>query len=212
MYEFEDLPLSPIEPATNVLVAGPAMSGTRDLFLQMIAPTADANEGAIAVSTGKDATRVYEQLTATAGSIDGQQLGVVDCVSHQRRVEADGPNLRSVSSPRDLTGIGMELTDLYESFFERDVRRIRTGLDSISTLLMYADLQTVFRFLHVFTGRISTADSLGVFVIDPTSHDEQTTQTLSQLYDGRIDVREGDDGPELRVRGLMDQPADWTQF
>jgi len=25
---------------------------------------------------------------------------------------------------------------------------------SLSTLLMYSDLQTVFRFLHVFTGRI----------------------------------------------------------
>ncbi len=211
MYEFEDLPLSPIEPATNVLVAGPAMSGTRDLFVRMLAPPAGSDDGTVVVSTGENADELYEQF-GTTGSVDRQHFGVVDCVSRSRGVAVDGQNVATVTSPGDLTGVGIELTDLYESFFERGVRRLRTGLDSISTLLMYADLQPLFRFLHVFTGRISTADSLGVFVVDPTSHDDRTTQTISQLYDARIDVREGDRGPELRVQGLADQPTDWTPF
>lgn len=212
MYEFEDLPLSPIEPATNVLVAGPAMSGTRNLFVRMLAPPADSGEGTIVVSAGTNADRLFEQFRTVGGPVDGRRFGVVDCGGHLQAPDADGPTVATVSSPGDLTGIGMELTDLYESFYDRGVRRLRTGLNSISTLLMYADLQPLFRFLHVFTGRISTADSLGVFVIDPTSHDDRTTRTISQLYDARIDVREGDGGPELRVRGLPGQPTDWTPF
>lgn len=211
MYGFDDLPLSPVEPATNVMVAGDAMSGARELFVNMIAP--DDGEGVIVVSTSKGANDILESIETTAGdSFDRDRVGVVDAVSQQQGRTVEGQNIRAVSSPRDLTGMGMELTTLYESFYEGGVENVRTGLDSISTLLMYAELATVFRFLHVFTGRVSTADGLGVFVLDPSSHEDQTTQTLSQLFDGRIDVREGDDGPELRARGLPDQSKDWQSF
>lgn len=211
MYEFDDLPLSPIEPATNVLVAGPALSGTQELFRRMVTPTGGTDEGTIVVSAGTNAEQLTDQFAATVGEIDGQRFGVVDCVSRQQHVTVERPNVRTVASPRDLTGIGIELTDLYEAFFEREVGRVRTGLDSISTLLMYADLETLFRFLHVFTGRISTADGLGVFVVDPESHDDETTRTIAQLFDGRVDVR-NDGERELRVRGLAGQPTDWTPF
>jgi hypothetical protein len=210
MYEFDDLPLSPIEPATNVLVAGSAMSGARELFLEMLAPGDE--EGVIIISTNTGSEKLFERLEGVGDGVDGQQVGIVDAVSQQQGVAADRANVRTVSSPRDLTGIGMELTDLYESFYGRGITDVRTGLESISTLLMYAELPTVFRFLHVFTGRVSTADGMGVFVVDPSSHDDQTTQTLNQLFDARVDVREGEDGPEFKVQGLSDQPREWTSF
>jgi hypothetical protein len=211
MYEFENLPLSSIEPATNLLISGPAMSGAEELFARMLRPGAD-DEGTIVVSTGTGAGKLYDRFQETAGSIDRRRFGVVDCVSRQQGQSVEGENLRSVSSPRDLTGIGMELSDLYESFYGRGLQGVRTGLESISTLLMYAELSTLFRFLHVFTGRISTADGLGVFVIDPTSHDDQTTGTIFQLFDGRIDVREQEGDRQLRVQGLADQSGEWTTF
>jgi len=64
---------------------------------------------------------------------------------------------------------------------------------------MYADLQTVFRFLHVFTGRIQSVDGLGVFCIDSTSHDDQAMNTLTQLFDGVIRMSE-DEPPEVRLQ------------
>jgi hypothetical protein len=69
---------------------------------------------------------------------------------------------------------------------------------SLSTLLMYSDLQTVFRFLHVFTGRVQSVDGLGLFAIDDSAHDEQTMNTLKQLFDGIVRTRE-DGPPEVRV-------------
>jgi len=69
---------------------------------------------------------------------------------------------------------------------------------------MYSDLQTVFRFLHVFTGRIQSADALGVYVIDSTAHDDQTMNTLKQLFDAVIELEEAADGeePTIRTAGL----------
>lgn len=209
MYEFDDLPLSPVEPGTNLLVAGPAMGGTRELFLRMVAPV-PGEEGVILISTKSDAGSLAEELEANAPSVDTRAVGVVDAAGSQGMAESG--QVRTVSGPSDLTGIGMELTDLYETFVNQGARRVRVGIDSISTLLMYTDVQTIFRFMHVTTGRVSSADGLGVFVIDPSSHDDQTVQTLNQLFDARVDVREGEDGPELRVRGLSDQSKDWQSF
>jgi hypothetical protein len=47
---------------------------------------------------------------------------------------------------------------------------------------------------------VSEAGGLGVCLVDPAMHDERELQTLSRFCDGRVDVREGDDGPELRAQ------------
>jgi len=209
MFEFDDLPLSPVDGGTNLLVAGPAMGGTRELFLRMVAP-APGEEGVILVSTRADAASLVEELRRNAPAVDPRAVGVVDATSGQGDGE-HGP-VRTVSGPSDLTGIGMALTDLYEGFVTRGASRMRVGIDSLSTLLLYTDVQTVFRFVHVATGRVSSADGLGVYAIDPSSHDERTTRTLEQLFDARVDVRAGDAGRELRVRGRSDGPTDWRSF
>jgi hypothetical protein len=84
-------------------------------------------------------------------------------------------------------------------------------VDSISTLLMYSNLETVFRFLHVFTGRIRSIDGLGIFVLDSAMHDEKEYTTLRQLFDGVVEVEADDDGvSRVRVVGLSDNPTEWV--
>ena len=65
---------------------------------------------------------------------------------------------------------------------------------------MYSDLQTVFRFLHVFTGRLQSVDALGLFAIDSTAHDDQTMNTLKQLFDGIVTTHEEGE-PTVRLPG-----------
>ncbi len=114
------------------------------------------------------------------------------------------PRIKYASSPVDMTGIGIKLSEFLQDFYEvRGLSENRVLLHSVSTLLMYSDLQTVFRFLHVFTGRIQSADGLGLYVIDSTAHDDQTMNTLKQLFDGVIQVDESEEeGQHIRTAGL----------
>jgi KaiC/GvpD/RAD55 family RecA-like ATPase len=97
-----------------------------------------------------------------------------------------------------MTGIGIKLSEFLETFYERrGLQENRVLMHSISTLLMYSDLQTVFRFLHVFTGRIQSADGLGLYVVDSSAHDTQTMNTLKQLFDGVIEVDRDDDDEQV---------------
>ncbi|MFC4543780.1 RAD55 family ATPase [Halosolutus amylolyticus] len=207
MYDLADvLPDAELDPGTNVLIAGPPLTGKRRIALDVLAGGADRGDGSIVVTTKDSADKVLEEFAGhvTADSFD---VGVVDCVTKQRGIGTvdDDPRIKYASSPVDMTGIGIKLSEFLQEFYEtRGLTENRVLLHSVSTLLMYSNLQTVFRFLHVFTGRIQSADALGVYVIDSTAHDDQTMNTLKQLFDAVIEVEESDDesDPEIRTAGL----------
>ena len=191
-----------VPPGTNVLVSGPPLSGKRSLCLDILASGVEDDEGAIIVTTKDGADRVLGDFE-TRTPYEDRPVAVVDCVTRQQGVSdvRDDDRIKYTSSPVDMTGIGIKLSEFLQGFYQnRGIERNRVMLHSLSTLLMYADLQTVFRFLHVFTGRVQSVDGLGVFAIDDSAHDDQTMNTLKQLFDGIVTTQE--DGPAtVRLAG-----------
>lgn len=208
MYDLGDVvPETTVDPGTNVLVAGPPLTGKRRLALELLAVGADDGEGAIVVTTKDSARRIVAEYGDLVGDVEAANLGVVDAVTRQQGAsgELDHDWIRYASSPVDMTGIGIRLSELLEEHrVARAIERNRILLYSLSTLLMYADLQTVFRFVHVLTGRTASADALGVYVVDSTAHDDRAMSTLDQLFDGVVHVEQPEVGgePTTRVEGL----------
>jgi len=200
MYDLDDvLPDAEIGPGTNLLISGPPMTGKRRVAFQILARGTENGEGVIVVSTKDGAEKVFDEYDSFAPDIEDAPVGIVDCVTKQQGAGdvEDSAHVKYASSPVDMTGIGIKLSEFLEEFYDgRGVKRNRILLHSISTLLMYSNLQTVFRFLHVFTGRVQSADALGLYVIDSTAHDDQTMNTLKQLFDGVIEVDEDEAGEQ----------------
>jgi hypothetical protein len=139
-----------------------------------------------------------------------ERTAIIDCVGDGT---VDLPAVvESVSGPGDLTGIGIAYSNAAREFEGGGVERVRTGVVSVSTLLSFSDLQTVSRFVHTLVGRIEAVGGIGVLMIDPVTHDDRAVRTIAQFCDGRVDVREGETGGELRVRGIADQPQGWVGF
>lgn len=207
MYDLADvLPDTEVDPGTNVLIAGPPLTGKRKIALDVLASGANDGEGTIIVTTKDSADKVLSEFDGVIDDPDEANVGIVDCVTKQRGIGTveDDPRIKYASSPVDMTGIGIKLSEFLQEFYEvRGLTNNRILLHSVSTLLMYSNLQTVFRFLHVFTGRVQSADALGVYVIDSTAHDDQTMNTLKQLFDAVIEVKEGEGSePKIRTAGL----------
>lgn len=213
-YEFADgIPVNAVAPGTTLFVGGSEINAAETLTLSLVLGGRADGEGAVLLSTNTTATRLLDRCRPSDLG-DPDALGAIDC-SGQQAEDERAAHFATVSSPQDLTGLGIEFSGLYERIYRSDVRKVRVGFVSVSSLLMYNDLRTVFRFLHSLTSRITGVDGLGVFVVDPNAHDAQTTNMLAQLSDGRIEVREPgtDEGDgELRVRGLPDQPTEWTPY
>lgn len=184
-------PLSGTEvtPGTNLLLRGPPLSGKTKLGYELIEAGLANGEGGVIITNKHSAERIRTQQ---GGLFEyDAPLGIVDCVTkHQGQgTITDTDLVQYASSPEDMTGIGIDFSELLEDFYTtRGYTRNRALFASVSTLLMYSNLQTVFRFLHVFTSRIENADALGVFIIQSGAHDEQSMNTLSQLFDGVIET------------------------
>jgi KaiC/GvpD/RAD55 family RecA-like ATPase len=200
MYDLSPALDAEVQAGTNVLISGPPMTGKRSLVFDVLAAGTRVGDAAIVVSTKDGAERVLDDYRERI-DIEGQPVAVVDCVTRQQGVGdvRDDERIKYTSSPVDMTGIGIKLSEFLELFSQdRGIERTRVALHSLSTLLMYSDLQTVFRFLHVFTGRIQSVDGLGLFCIDATAHDDQTMNTLKQLFDGIVRTSE-DAEPNVRL-------------
>jgi KaiC/GvpD/RAD55 family RecA-like ATPase len=181
-----------VPPGTNILLAGPPLTGKRSLGFDILAGGVEADEGAVVVSTKDSAQRVLKEFERRF-DYEGRPVAVIDCVTRQQGISdaTETEQVKYVSAPADMTGIGIKLSELLQDFYgTRGIERNRVMLHSLSTLLMYSDLQTVFKFLHVFTGRIQSVDGLGLFAIDSTAHDDQAMNTLKQLFDGIVTTHE----------------------
>jgi KaiC/GvpD/RAD55 family RecA-like ATPase len=203
MYELGSaLENATVDPGANLLIAGPPLTGKRRVALEVLAEGAAADQGSVIVTTRDSAERVLVDVRSLLEAPDDATVGVVDCVTqHQGRSVQDSETIKYASSPMDMTGIGIKFSEFVEEFYtDRGHTRNRVLLDSLSTLLMYSDLQTVFRFMHVFTSRIENADALGVHVIESTAHDAETMNTMKQLFDGVIETDE-DRGVSVQLPG-----------
>jgi len=197
--EFEN---ESVDAGVNILISGPPLSGKRKLAMEALAHGANDGEGAVVITTRDSSDRVLSDLRALLDDPDSANIGVVDCVTkHQGRSASDNELVRYASSPLDMTGIGIKFSEFVEEFYTgRNVQRNRVVVDSLSALLMYSDLQTVFRFMHVLTSRIEDADAIGFHVIESTAHDQESLNTLKQLFDGVVEV-EADESVTFRLPG-----------
>jgi hypothetical protein len=205
-YTFEGLPLAGVEPGTNILVTGPALGGIRELTMRMLLRR-HSREGTLFIAADVDGRETLSDYEALGGDLDFARVGVVDCT--ENGTDDDGHNVHAVGSPADLTGAGIEFSSLYERIHQNGAGQVRTGVYTLSPFVVYAPAKSVFRFVHTLTGRIRTADGLGVCAIDPAAVDDQTLSSIAQAFDGKVELREVDGQRAVRVRGLSDQPDDW---
>jgi hypothetical protein len=207
-YEFgPSLPLGAVPTGTTLLVTGPSLSRAHALGLQLVL-AGPSSEGRILLAPEGDGGALLAQCRELNSTPDYGRLCLVATEGGD-----DDARTELVGSAGDLAELGLAFSAFYEDLHREGAGRVRTGLVSASALLEATDLRTTFRFLNTVAGRITSADGLGVLVFDPTDYDDRTVGTLSQVADGRVEVRGvGEETPELRVAGLDDQPDEWTAF
>lgn len=103
--------------------------------------------------------------------------------------------VENVATPSNLTGIGVKATPYLTEWSDAVV-----VIDSLSVLLQYADPQILYRFLHVLTTRLQTADARGQFFLDPNLLDDQTVELLKTLFDAVIESDGTEDGWSVLLR------------
>jgi KaiC/GvpD/RAD55 family RecA-like ATPase len=207
--------LKSVAPGASILITGPAMTGKEELMKQILADGAADGDGAIAMTTGGRAEDVIADIESRSDAIEPSGLCGIDCRAESNREQAEldsGAYVHRVAAPSDMTGIGVAVTDCFDRLHDAGFERGRLGLTNLSTMITYADQQTVFKFCHVLSSRLDPADFLGTFTIDSSAHDQQTLQVIKQTFDGVIEIEEREGVRKARVMGVEPDPSEWVEL
>ena len=206
------------EAASNILLLGPSMSYAEQLAYALVKPL--PGEYSIVLSTNERSAEVVDYFKFAG--IDKHFVGVIDAITKSSMPSiADTQRLMFVTSPTDLTGIGIKFSNMIESIFEGTFSEDESGLfpppirfcvNSISTLLMYRMLEVLYQFLHILTAKLKKIEGIGVYVLNNESFDDRTISLIKQLMNLVIEVKvEGNDN-FFRVTGIRSINADWKKF
>lgn len=205
--------VSALPAGTSLLISGPAMMGKQELAIRLLAAGHEEGDGILCVTTSRNAASLLDEIETHIPTLDRGRVGIVDCSGSNGQRAIEEIATERVSTPGDLTGISISTAKLLQRFAEQDISAIRHGFVSISTLLQYLEIGTVFKFLHIYTSRIEDTQGIGVFTLDSSAHDAQTINTITGEFDAVIELRETDSGHrEIRVKGFPDTDRSWRPF
>ena len=185
-----------VGPGSNVLVLAPVMDADTSAVCSDLLHVEQPSEEAVLLVTFTQGADV--RVEAFREHADGKpaDLHVVD-VSGETRSSSDEPShvpgrvVDVVSSPTDLTGIGIAINEQLGEWAPGDLQVVLC-FHTLTTLLQYASEDRVFQFLHVLTSRVSSIDAVAHYHLDPVAVDDRTVHTLMQLFD--VVVRQNPDG------------------
>jgi len=206
------------DAGTNILILAPPMSAADQLAYALTKPV--PGEYAIVLSTNERAAEVIDAFKV-AGA-DKRFTGVIDAITKSSTPGiTDTARLMFVSSPTDLTGIGIKFSNMIETIFEGNFADGETGLfpppirfcvNSISTLLMYRRLEVLYQFLHVLTAKLKKIEGVGVYILNNESFDEKTLSLIKQLMTCVIEVKIEQNVNMMRIRGIPGVSGEWMKF
>ncbi|WP_136590741.1 DUF7504 family protein [Salinigranum halophilum] len=208
-----DTPLDSLPAGTNLLFVGDDRSGATDLVYRILAGAPAVGECVILVTTDADAGALVERYQSTLSEPDSlDHLFVVDA-SDSGLARDIGPlsptHVEAASSPVDITGIGVGVTNHLRSL---DTDRVRLGMVSLSPILERLGAERTFAFCHVLTSRIRSAGHLGLFVVDPSRHAAEHVDILQSLVDGSFRFRTVDGERQFRGTGAVAAVDDWASM
>jgi hypothetical protein len=182
-----------LDGAASILLKAPSMGGTRELCTDLLTGGLD-EPGVLFVSFTRQASTCVDQVDEAAVG----RLGVITVGDGGTEVADADVTVSSISSPSDLTGLGIEIGQVLSEW----EAPVAVCFDSLTAMLQYVDFETAYEFLHALTGQLYAADARAHYHIDPGAHDPMHVEGITSLFDAAVTV--GEDGQrDVRTRDVI---------
>lgn len=132
--------------------------------------------------------RSYDFLMETLRKerINVEEIFFVDAISKGTgKKTTTHENVEYIESPRDLTALSVAIDETYQKLGEKPKFLI---FDSISTLLIYNDIASVERFIHLVIGKLREWKIKGVLLMVKSDEHKGVVNSLSQFCDRILEI------------------------
>jgi len=196
--------------ANSVLLLSSSFAAeTEETCTELLRPGSASESNVLWVSYTKSPDEQLRRWQAHSSERPAE-MGMVSVEDSTRSVTASGadselmgPNkpVETVSSPNDLTGLGIRITEFLTDWEENDNRTV-VCFDSLTALLQYVELETAYELLHILTGRMAALDAVAHFHMDPEAHDRQTVESIATLMEAIVEIDADEDARKVRSRNV----------
>ena len=178
------------QPGTNTLVMAPSLSSAKQsTCLSLLEADKRQRLDVLRITYSASPAELVESWRETHGALPGR-MGIVvvgDGAGLGRPSDEDLPEsvFVTTANPNDITGLGMRLNN-YLADVEPE-SQLAVCFDSLTELLQFADIQSAFKFLHMFAGQLREVGAVAHFHLDPGAHEDQTISRLKPVFDEAVD-------------------------
>lgn len=197
-----------ITPNSANLIISPPLAGKLFFIDQQISAFLKKKNPLLYITTDKspeDIKKRWLKKKFYYGSYEkSNYLKFIDAFSYQTGSLIDSTNsIRRVSGPVALNEISVALAEIQRELYQLNPNHL-VIFDSLSTLLMYTNPQTVGRFVQVITAKIKQAGGTIIYTLEQGMHDQKTIITIEHLMDQIIQIKQ-----EKNRHLIKTQVTDW---
>ncbi|WP_164471705.1 DUF7504 family protein [Halosimplex salinum] len=190
-----------MQPGDNVLVMCPSFTGDESqVCLDLLTPVAPSDVNALSIlftQSPSDHLDAWQRVVGTYPKRSRIVTVDADARSNTSRSDESGESpaqkVDCVGSPQNLTRLGVRITDCLDGWADADPdRQVAVCFQSVSALLQYVELPQAFKFLNVVTERCEATEAVAHYHLDPHAHDDQTIETMLDLFDTVLAYEDGE--------------------
>ena len=200
---------------STILVCGPPMSA-KDIFVeQFFCNGLKKQDSGVFITIDKSAEDVISEMEGMGYSLDEykskKSIKLID--SYSLHIGDEKPSddvFIRVEGPMALSKL---CTEIYMANAELSKlgNPVRNVIHSVSSLLLYNNPDTIFRFLQVLLGKVSRSGVVMVITLEKEMHDPHVEATLKHLVNTIVEFDIKNDQNVMRVVGTMTR-TDWMPF
>ncbi len=95
-------------------------------------------------------------------------------------------SITRVGGPVALSDMAIAISNIEIAYYKKEFDYFRFVFDSLSTLLMYSNQDSIFYFLQSVVPKLKHAGGVGFFTLSSGMHDPKIEMTIRHLMDGAI--------------------------
>lgn len=195
----------------TVLVSGAASDLLERVPIRLFADRTEDGDGAVVVTTREHPTAVAQRLAQGVAGLDPDRLAVVDgCTADQAEATVRDGLRWSVRSPVAFDAISRAVRSALTTLADRGVERVHFLFDTLSSPFRLAAGDAVLDHAHEVAMTVGSHRGLGVFTVEEPAVTGAEAERLKHLVDVHVEVRRGDDAPEVRWSGLVGGSNGWV--
>jgi KaiC/GvpD/RAD55 family RecA-like ATPase len=200
LYEFQ--------PKQIILIYGPPGPEKSDLAQQFIFEGLKRGEPAIYITTDHSPQEIRELMFNRGWDVtpfeESGQFRFIDCYSWTIHEKDRSTSVTTIPSPTALSELAIATTML-----EQKMPGARIIFDSMSTILLYNEETSVFKFFQVLASKTKHFGAMMLVLLEEGMHPESVRVTLEHLTDGTIIMKTVPDH-QMKLERVTN--TDWVSY